>query len=273
MMFDDKYNYARVGNHTNVYVGKLKTDSGEYPTIDTVTASLVSELAVKHADWTFVRNRLGSVDVYCRRELLGKIGSTYKYLKGETRRVFELYCSKFPGERRAGFKVTSDPKIAKRLAEKHFHPASDSQRLTQVLAKAAGEFSTVRWGLQGELDRLMTSEKPLIHALLEGYRAGQMPTGLSYAAVDKLLGLNARYVDVEALNNAKNARYVSLLDNGDVMYRDIDSNGENVDVRRSRYDVPDVMATNIAMLKLVNDKQLVPDIGYRFDEFTFLVLS
>jgi len=230
--------------------------------------NVIFETARKHPDWTF---RSGAPEVTQKITVLEKDGTTQlgvismekKYVRGDAHFVFVIDNWRINEMRQRGSGIqTAKPKEALKAIEKYFYPLTDPEQIHD-------SFKHAYHLVHSEASNAQRNVDASIRALYE-------PT-LAYARSrweDFISTLNEKE-RMEALNLLKHQQ---LCNEAKALFSDVDSkNRLTVFLTNGKYVVqqgevlqeyesdtlPEHIKTKVGMLKLVEEKQVIPEIGVR----------
>jgi hypothetical protein len=260
-------------------------------TMDTYLAPLVEKLALAHPEWQFkshhcrkfygthasgadfamVVERVKVVDKY---EELGLLGTDYTS-KGKRFYVSNHRTEKMR-ERGSGMKTIHLDKACKHV-DKYFGRKNNSEKIEQ----ASQETKDAVYRVMQESWYPMRSAWQEVEEVAKNFVVDNLDTFKSYLqtnsdakpmqiqAVDKLPSLFAEYVGMQALHSSveKNQHILVLLDGMNYIVK----HNNQVEVKTSE-ELPDYVRRGVGMLKLVEVKHAITNIGVRVDENTFALI-
>lgn len=251
-------------------------------TIDPFLKDLVEQLALKYPQWTFVEAGTTSnmadkayyahrFDIKDKREVLGTIdkdycGNGYRF-RIDNHRIEHMR------ERGSGMKTIHIKKALKHV-EKFFgrksvleHVADARQKTEMVLHQVVNERT---WGLQHTWRTLETHAQQFI---LNNYQQFMDNVVKDKKTSDALEHFPSKFQEdtavhhVQEMMKQKNTYLVFI----DGINYSIQKGEDLVEVKQSE-ELPDFMRRAIGLLKLVEDGQVVADVGLRVNASTFLIL-
>lgn len=277
----------------NVEFPKEKDSKGEeiVATMDTYLAPLVEKLALAHPEWQFkshhcrkfygnnatgaeftmVIERVKVVDKY---EELGLLGTDYTS-KGKRFYVSNHRTEKMR-ERGSGMKTIHLDKACKHV-DKYFGRMNHGEKIEQ----ASQETRDATYRVMQESWYPMRSAWQEVEEVAKNFVVDNLDTFKSYMqtnsnakatqiqAVDKLPSLFAECVGMQALHNSvdKNQHILVLLDGMNYIVK----HNNQVEVKTSE-ELPDYVRRGVGMLKLVEEKHAITNIGVRVNEITFALI-
>lgn len=277
-----KLNMHDVYDENSVVIGK------EQSVIYETLVPLMEALALKYPHWEFVecdnriqwekngvrRRAADGFKVMEKREELGKIRVDHWCRTGKRFWIdnFRIDAQKSRG---SGFKTKHQDKAMKHIAK--YFGAKDHTELVEAAQERANEVrSTLLRNLQSEVnhkwrrlddyaaDFLMTNWGEFTDWLKL-----KQSTGLTEVA-DAYPGAYADYEEAKQINELINSgkAWLVKITNSDYIVKQ----GEQVSVLDSE-GLPATVRRNLGMLKLVQDRQLISNVGIRVDETTYYVLG
>ena len=277
----------------NVEFPKEKDSKGEeiVATMDTYLAPLVEKLALAHPEWQFkshhcrkfygnhasgadfamVIERVKVVDKY---EELGLLGTDYTS-KGKRFYVSNHRTEKMR-ERGSGMKTIHLDKACKHV-EKYFGRMNHGEKIEQ----ATQETRDATYRVMQESWYPMRNAWVEIEEVAKSFVVDNLDTFKSYLqtnsnakttqiqAVDKLPSLFAEHTGMQALHSSvdKNEHILVLLDGMNYIVK----HKNQVEVKTSE-ELPDYVRRGVGMLKLVEVKHAITNIGVRVNEITFALI-
>ena len=260
-------------------------------TMDTYLAPLVEKLALAHPEWQFkshhcrkfygthasgadfamVIERVKVVDKY---EELGLLGTDYTS-KGKRFYVSNHRTEKMR-ERGSGMKTIHLDKACKHV-DKFFGRMNHGEKIEQ----ATQETRDATYRVMQESWYPMRNAWVEIEEVAKNFVVDNLDTFKSYLqtnsnakttqiqAVDKLPSLFAECVGMQALHNSvdKNQHILVLLDGMNYIVK----HNNQVEVKTSE-ELPDYVRRGVGMLKLVEEKHAITNIGVRVNEITFALI-
>jgi hypothetical protein len=258
-------------------------------TMDTYLAPLVEKLALAHPEWQFkshhcrkfytpnqtaeftmVVERVQIIDKY---EALGQIG--YEYISSGKRFWVSNHRTEKMRERGSGVKTIHLDKACKHV-EKFFGRMNHNEKLEQASQATSDAVCRVvidstypmrsSWGLVEDRAR------DFVVANLEAfknYMQSNLANTRELGEVSKLPELIAEHKGMQALQDKvnKNEHILVLLDGMNYIVK----HKNQVEVKTSE-ELPDYVRRGVGMLKLVEVKNAITNIGIRVDENTFALL-
>lgn len=259
--------------------------------IDEHLAPLVEKLALTHPEWRFESyycrknfskgvdgadfglevDRVKVVDKY---EELGLLG--IDYIRSGKRFWVSNHRTEKMRERGSGMKTIHLDKACKHV-DKYFGRKNNSEKIEQ----ASQETKDAVYRVMQESWYPMRSAWQEVEEVAKSFVVDNLDTFKSYLqtnsdakpmqiqAVDKLPSLFAEYVGMQALHSSveKNQHILVLLDGMNYIVK----HNNQVEVKTSE-ELPDYVRRGVGMLKLVEVKHAITNIGVRVDENTFALI-
>jgi hypothetical protein len=243
----------------------------EGATIAPFMEDVIKEIARKHPDWILSSTGIEEArkfTVYHKNDTsnpLGYINEDYKYVRGERRKLFTLDNWRITEMRQRGSRIeTSKPKEALKAIEKYFFPLTDKEYSDQAFRHAHQlvyrESTETRGALESSIRKLHQPMMTFVHA--------HWDTFLS-AVDDKTRGEALNLLKHQQLSNEAKALYSEvdsrkcltvLLTNGKYTVQQ----GEVLQEYVSE-TLPEHIKTKVGLLKLVENRQVVAEVGVRVD--------
>lgn len=258
-------------------------------TVDTFIAPLVEKLALAHPEWQFkshycrryytpnqtaefslVVERVQVVDKY---EKLGEVG--YDYTSKGKRFYVSNHRTEKMRERGSGVKTVHLDKAFKHV-EKFFGRMNHNEKLEQASqATSEAVYRVVidsSYPLRGSWGAVEEKARDFVVANLEAfknYMQSNLATSRELSEASKLPELIAQNNGMQALQDSvnKNQHILVLLDGMNYIVK----HAGQVEVKTSE-ELPDYVRRGVGMLKLIEVKNAITNIGIRVDENTFALL-
>jgi hypothetical protein len=231
--------------------------------------AVVKEIARKHPDWIIASSATEEArrfTVYHKNNPstpLGHINEDYKYVRGERRKLYLIENWRINEIRQRGTGVqTGKPREALKAVEKYFFPLTDKENIEEAFRTAHHlvhtELSDARSNLDANIRKLhqpmMTFTRKHWDTFVSMLNDNDRGEALSLLKHQQLANeAKALYNDVE---NKKcltvylsNGKYT--VQQGEVL-QDYESD-----------TLPEHIRTKVGLLKLVEEKQVVPEVGVR----------
>jgi hypothetical protein len=254
--------------------------------IDPFMKPLIEQLALKFPQWTFVENASSSnkshvnktieayrFEVRDKREVLGTVD--YSYLRGD--KCYRIDNHRIEGmrERGSGTRTIHINKAIKHI-EKFFGKKNPSEKLTEAKRLAEQTLANVdnekSWALQHAWTELKEPAQAFITSNYESFTATVVnPNNRMANAVKDLPSKVNEYRATQHLCQKYKDKEAYIVFIEGVNYF-VQRGEDPIEVKQSD-ELPDVMRRAIGLLKLVEDKQVVADVGVRVNETTYLVAS
>lgn len=243
----------------------------EGATIAPFMQDIIKEVARRHPDWVISSNapiEARRFTVYYKGDTnraLGDINEDYKYTNGERRRLFVIDNWRISEMRQRGSGIqTGKPREALKAVEKYFFPLTDQENIDHafkhahhlIYAHAAETRGTVEASIRRMHQPMMT---------------------FAHKHWDKFLDS----LDVKEKEQALDLlKHQQLSNAAKALYHEIDSrkcltvylSGGKYTVQQGEvlqeYEsetLPEHIKTKVGLLKLVENKQVVPEVGVRVD--------
>jgi hypothetical protein len=232
---------------------------------------VIKEIARRHPDWIF--SSLGIEEarkftVFHKSDTsnpLGYINEDYKYVRGERCRLFTIDNWRITQMRQRGSNIqTSKPKEALKAVEKYFFPLTDQEHTEQAFKEA--------------YQLAQREANDARHTLDRSVRALHQPMmTFAHERWDEFVSMLSGDERIEALSLLKHQQ---LANEAKALYREIDSKKcLTVYLTNGKYTVqqgevlqdyesdtlPEHIKTKVGLLKLVENKQVVAEVGVRVD--------
>lgn len=232
---------------------------------------VIKEVARKHPDWvissmaheearTFTVYYKGNKDV-----VLGHINEDYKYIRGERHKLYSIENWRISEMRQRGSSIqTTKPKEALKAVEKYFYPLTDQEYINAAFKHAHHlvyvEANDARMTVDASIRNLHQPMMTFVH--------NNWDTFLN-ALDDKTKGEALNLLKHQQLANAAKALFKEVdgrkcltvyLTNGKYVVQQ----GEVLQDYESE-TLPEHIKTKVGLLKLVEDKQVIPEVGVRVD--------
>ena len=232
---------------------------------------VIKELARKHPDWI-----LSSLNAEEGRKFtvfhkgdtskpLGHINEDYKYVRGERCKLFTIDNWRITQMRQRGSTIqTSKPKEALKAVEKYFYPLTNQEHTEQAFREAHHLVSREANDARHTLDRSIRE----LH---------QPMMTFAHKHWDEFVSMLSGDERTEALSLLKHQQ---LANEAKALYKEVDDKKcLTVYLTNGKYTVqqgevlqdyesdtlPQHIKTKVGLLKLVENKQVVPEVGVRVD--------
>lgn len=230
---------------------------------------VVIEIARKHPDWVLLSNDTeearkfvvyykGNTDI-----ILGHIEEEYKYVRGERQRRYLLENWRISNMRQRGCGIqTSKPKEALKAVEKYFYPLTTEENI-EISFRQAHHFVSME--LREARSNLDASIRNLHQPMMT----------FANKHWDTFLNMLDDKTHNEALNLVK---YQQVSNTIKTLYKEVeDKKCLTVYLSNGKYTVqqgevlqeyvsetlPEHIKTKVGLLKLVEDKEVLPEVGVR----------
>ena len=231
-------------------------------------------IAKKKPGWTVVLQTNRLLKVYERDEGLGSVMFDFNdNLSIKSRRITAAY----PSRKKT---TTKDPRKAYRIVLKYFAPLS----LTERLNTATKDVRSAMYSLNASKNSDIQNAKSTLFRYMENYveaHWGEVCSAATNAAagnkaiVDIIQSYpkkNQESRDMQGITKAldSGAGFIVVI-RGDTYYM-CNRDGVNL-CDYTNETLPDEYKRSIGLLKLVEDKQYIPDVGYRYATGVFFVME
>jgi hypothetical protein len=251
-------------------------------TIDPFLKDLVEQLALKYPQWTFVETSVTAMavdktylahrfDVKDKREVLGTIDKDY--CSNGYRYRIDNHRIEGMRERGSGMKTIHLNKAIKHV-DKFFGKRNMVEKITEARRKVENTLSQVdnekSWRLRGTWGSMESQARNFI-------------TNNYQAFIDSVVDKNtiAKQLEqlptqVEEFNATQHLIKMLQTDNAFIVFIDgvnysVQKGKDPLEIKQSD-ELPDFIRRAVGLLKLVEDNQVISGVGFRVNEFTFLVL-
>ena len=251
--------------------------------IDPFLKPLIEQLALKYPQWKFEGNRGVKVTdtkqveyyhfkVIDKREELGAISKDYS--RSGYRFQVDNHRIDSMRERGRGMKTIHLDKAIKHVG-KYFSKKNIGEKLREALTQARTGLDQVTTSKGWKMRELWNNNE--ISAELQRYLVSIFPDALTMLDPKIASKLEDFPIRVNELAQAtmmheamqKHNMHLVLLDGMDYAIQ----KGNDAPTIKSSEQLPDYMRRAIGLLKLVEDNQIMQDIGFRVNETTFFVLN
>jgi len=246
---------------------KLKPDVKVHPFME----NLIFEVARKHPDWTVSSNttelaRQFAV-THANGSVLGQIRLEQKYVKGEVVKLYSLENWRISEMRQRGTGLrTSKPKEALRAIEKYFYPPTTNEIIKEGLRDARDLAGSAAYKAKAELDESRSTLYAPMMAYVENNWANFVATLNGAYAAEAL-----RLAEKQQLQEATKELHDDITNNKNLTVVIVDGkyrvHDRGVTLEYESETLPEGIKTKIGLLKLVDNKQVLPDIGVRVNNF------
>ena len=245
-------------------------------TSDTVIApfieDVIKEIARKHPDWVILSMNKGEARRFTvlykgnKDIVLGHIGEEYKYTRGERHRLYVIENWRINDMRQRGSGIqTTKPKEALKAVEKYFYPLTTQEYTEQAFRHAHHLVYVEATNARGELEASIRH----LHQPMMTFVHKHWDTFLS-AVDDKTRGEALNLLKHQQLSNAAKALYKEVDDRKclTVFLSDGKYTVQQGEVLQEYVSetLPEHIKTKVGLLKLVENKQVVPEVGVRVDD-------
>ena len=230
--------------------------------------NLIFEVARKHPDWTISSN---TTDVAARHftvthangNMLGRIRLEQKYVRGDAVKLYSLENWRISETRQRGTSLrTSKPKEALRAIEKYFYPLTTNEIIKGGLQEAMNLVASEVYKTTAALDESHSMLYAPMMAYIEN-NWDRFVTTLNGAHAAEAV----RLAEKQQLRDATKELHDNLVNNKNLTVAIVDDkyrvHDRGVTFEYESETLPESIKTKIGLLKLVDNKQVLPDIGIR----------
>jgi hypothetical protein len=223
---------------------------------------------------------LRKVNVHCGSELLGSVSLDIRYNRSSGSEIVYSIASWRIRNERGSQNMTRTAKldVAVRTAKNVFIP----QNTKELMVKAEDSISHALAQAGADLRRpiahgtLVRSTLELQKYLFYHLKGNKIPANVKQNVENaftsaKYATAMSEYELAEYMMN-KPMKYIHVYNGGYLMWQD-DENGERQAVFQTLEELPEQTQNHIAVLQLMQDNELVYDVGYRWDSENFAVLE
>lgn len=233
---------------------------------------VIKEIARKHPDWVIsskASEEARNFTVYYKqcseKTVLGQINEEVHYTRGERLKRYCIENWRISEMRQRGSGIqTSKPKEALKAVEKYFYPLTDQEYTEQAFRHAHHLVYVETTNARHELDASIRN----LHQPMMTFAHKHWDTFLS-TLDDKTKGEALNLLKHQQLANAAKALFKEVdsrkcltvyLTNGKYVVQQ----GEVLQDYESE-TLPEHIKTKVGLLKLVEEKQVIPEVGVRVD--------
>lgn len=243
------------------------------PVITSFMAALINPLAMRHPEWRFVASfntsTVSSFFVYQGKEQLGRISSgwrgyssTYDITNHRTSKV----------RMRSDSIQTKDPNKAAKTVEKYFANRSFAEVLAERGGKLRQHVGVIKYNAEAEVSRTLNLLKEPLENMAEA-EWGSLYLKLQQFGLKPTVNLET--LPEKFLRRKKVNEFVASKP-----WKVTVHNGKHLVTPDDRHaslfvvdEIPDHLKRNLGLLKLVEDNTFVPDVGFKLNDTTFMVMS
>jgi hypothetical protein len=258
-------------------------------TMDTFIAPLIEKLALAHPEWQFKSHHcrkyytpnqtaeftmaVERVQVVDKYEKLGEVG--YEYTSNGKRFYVSNHRTEKLRERGSGVKTIHLDKAFKHV-QKFFGRMNHSEMLEHASQETANAVYSANnqtyFPLRSSWGSVEDKARDFVVANLEAFKnhmQSNLATNRELEEATKLPELLTEYLGMQAIQESvnKNQHILVLLDGMNYIVK----HTNQVEVKTSE-ELPDYVRRGVGMLKLVEVKNAITNIGIRVDENTFALL-
>jgi hypothetical protein len=243
----------------------------EGATISPFIKDVIMEIARKHPDWTISSSATEEASRFTvfykdsKDIILGHIHEDYKYAKGNRQKLFSIDNWRISEMRQRGQGIqTSKPKEALKAVEKYFFPLTDEEYTDQAFRHAHQlvyrESTETRGALESSIRKLHQPMMTFAHKHWDEFLSmlDERDRNIAY----DLLKQQQLSNEAKALYSEVDSRkcLTVLLTNGKYTVQQ----GEVLQDYESD-TLPEHIKTKVGLLKLVENREVVPEVGVRVD--------
>jgi hypothetical protein len=223
---------------------------------------------------------LRKINVHCGSELLGSVSLETRYSRSNGQEiVYQIGSWRIKNERGSrNTAVTAKLDVAVRTAKNVFVP----QDTKELMAKAESEINSALYQALADLRRpilhgtLVKSTLELQKYLFYHLTGVEVPVHLKHSVESSFTSTKyktamAEYELAEYMS-AKPCMFIHVHGGGYLMWHD-NEHGEREAVFRTLEELPEQAQNHISVLQLMQDNELVYDVGYRLNSDNFAVLA
>jgi hypothetical protein len=231
--------------------------------------NVIIETARKHPDWTFVSNapeEAYRITVYDKNNsVLGNIKAERKYVRGEAHKVFLIENWRISESRQRGSGIqTSKPKEALKAIEKYFYPHTNKEKIKELSRAAEHIIHSVASDARMQLEAsIRTLHQPMLNFTRTNWDKfmDSLPETIQAEALQLIKNQETKHATTKLYDATVNKKCLTVfLTNGIYTVQD----GEVTQEYESE-SLPEHIKTKVGMLKLVEEKQVVPEVGVRVE--------
>ena len=251
-------------------------------TIDPFLKDLVEQLALKYPQWTFVEAGSTAMavnkeylahrfDVKDKREVLGTIDKDY--CSNGYRFRIDNHRIEGMRERGSGMKTIHLNKAIKHV-DKFFGKKNMVEKITEARRKVENALSQIdnekAWRLRGTWGSMESEARAFVVSNYQLF----MDSVVNKSSIAKQL--EQLPAQVEEFNATQHLNKMLQGDNAFIVFIDgvnysVQKGKDPLEIKQSD-ELPDFIRRAVGLLKLVEDNQVISDVGLRVNETTFLVL-
>jgi hypothetical protein len=251
--------------------------------IDPFLKDLVEQLALKYPQWTFVETSVTAMatdkvihahrfDIKDKREVLGSIDKDYA--SGGYRYRIDNHRIQGMRERGCGMKTIHLNKALKHV-DKFFGRKNVDEKFKEAKDKVKNTIYQIdnekTWALKHSWSALEQQAQTFIYSNYEEFTASVITPGARASEAIKELPskLNEHHAmqHIDSMFKNNNAFIVFI----DGVNYSVQKGEDPLEIKQSD-ELPDFIRRAVGLLKLVEDNQVISDVGLRVNETTFLVL-
>jgi len=251
--------------------------------IDPFLKDLVEQLALKYPQWTFVETSSTAMavdktylahrfDVKDKREVLGTIDKDY--CSNGYRFRIDNHRIEGMRERGSGMKTIHLNKAIKHV-DKFFGRKNVDEKFKEAKDKVKNTINQIdnekAWALKHSWSALEQQAQTFIYSNYEEFTASVITPGARASEAIKELPskLNEHHAmqHIDSMFKNNNAFIVFI----DGVNYSVQKGEDPLEIKQSD-ELPDFIRRAVGLLKLVEDNQVISDVGLRVNETTFLVL-
>lgn len=250
---------------------------------------LIEQLSRKHPTWEFISTDFGMHNtdndtyeysrfkVYDLGEELGFVGRERHWSTGVE--SYEFNCPRLAKKRERGNTTkTKDLKKALKLINEHMYALTLEERTLKVKdttrSKLHSLHSTHFYKYRNERDVLADSLAAFAFANWEQFMSTPAPGGREGGARERILDAHEAFKGASSVADAHTAqRGAAVFQRGETYYVSHDGAASFETIPYTLDALPEGIKSAVALLKLLDENQHVPDVGMRLDASAFYVVD
>lgn len=249
--------------------------------IDTFLKPFIEQLALKYPSWVFRESSTGynydggkrsdfratAFEVLDKREVLGKI--YFERIRSGNRFVVENFRVNEMRERGTGMKTIHLDKAMKQVG-KYFGKKNINEKVADAQASAQQALHTVSRNLSHKQHAAWASitDKVKEFVLTKYWDEFTKEYGVN---PEEFPTAYVEYAACEQVGEAYQKGNTWLVHIGGMDYA-LRKGSQNLTIKTSE-QLPDYIRQGVGMLKLLNDRQIISNVGLRVDQSTFVILN
>lgn len=228
-------------------------------------------------------NFVDTVNVHCGAELLGSIGLETKYKRSEPTLAWTITSWRVENGRRGSTTSTTKVDVAARKFKATFLPRNLEEMLSTATAEIKLGFLDALRILQRPIDRgtFAPSSSKMERYLFSQINGLAMPPLLKYEVEDLFASEQYKKArdNFELAEHMQSKEYYPVLAHGPVTYLmrsehvGVEGPEKSIAVLTDFEQLTDRQQSQLAVLQLMKDNELVNDIGFRFKQDHFYLIK